>query len=199
MQCKTGEEGPVRADQVIVRRGCALVYGELDASEMSRVVCLSASEAYLCLKRGRERQTRRYLDNSHERGSSTSESLDASPHLSPLTANCNAFSCCARSSDIMQQCPDLSVVSLHSTGHMPRYGLCSRRFEERVLYYLECSSCSSHVAFDRDETMYVEHLTAANRTFQAKSHVFTHLCLLPASCRQDAPLCLPHDKIERPY
>jgi hypothetical protein len=68
-QCKTGQEGPVRAGQVIVRLGCAVrwfVWPAVGASEMSGLVCLSASEAYLCSLGGRERQTRRYLDKSHE-------------------------------------------------------------------------------------------------------------------------------------
>ena len=66
---ETGAEGPVRAGQVIVRLGCAVrgfVWPAVDASEMSGLVCLRLKLTSALLG-GRERQTRRYLDDSHER------------------------------------------------------------------------------------------------------------------------------------
>jgi len=116
---KTGQEGPVRAGgQVIVRLGCGGVGGAVRwcmaswAQARCLSVCLSASEAYLWSSVG---------ERDKHGGTSTlnprlRELGRASPHLSPLTANCNAFSEDARSSDIMHQCPGLIVVwSEHAT------------------------------------------------------------------------------------
>jgi hypothetical protein len=202
---KTGQEGPVRAGgQVIVRLGCGGVGGAVRwcmaswAQARCLSVCLSASEAYLWSsvgERDKHGGTSRHLPRTRELGR-------ASPHLSPLTANCNAFSEYARSSDIMQQCPGL--IRLLS-GLSPHMCACHsmvlvRGTWEHVLYHLECSACSSHVVFERVDPIFTEHLTVANKTFQAKSHVFIHLRVLPASRRQDAlPICLAHDKIERSY
>ena len=62
------------------------------------------------------------------------------------------------------------------------------------VYHLECAAVTLASKGVKGKRRTV------TKTSQAKSHVFIHLRVLPASRRQDAlPICLPHDKIERLY
>lgn len=200
MQCrKTGQEGPVRgrSGDWPCWRGCAVVDG---ASEMSRVVaclCLSASEAYLWSSVG-ERDKHGGTFDHFPRTRAAQSRAWANPHTVPahrltamrlVRAHGHLTSCRSAQASVLS--------GLSTCVHMPRSGLVLvRGTQEHVLHHLECAA----VTLSSKGVKGIRR--AVNKTSQAKSHVFVHLRVLPASAsrRQDAlPIRLPHDKIERPY
>ena len=161
-----------------------MVYGQLRASEVDGR--LSASEAYLYLwsraweERDKDGGTSPPLPTNPKH--STIESMGQSPHCPRSWSNCIAFNSYARSSDIMQECPGLSVLSLVWSLSTPHVCICHGMVLVRGTRGARAVSlrimCSSHVVFEGCQANTEKHLTQCEQNISGKkkSRLYTPAC-----------------------